>query len=755
MKRAAVLVVLAAAGGRQEAAVAPGQEAAAGLPEPVRTVHWTSPWPAAVEQLPNPAAIELLRLLVRRPRAAAEPWLRRLVQDEKFPAVGRLLALRAIHPSRWTILDARFVLGQCVVGEPETRAEAQAATGLVRPDLADRLAGDLHRLVVEGHPIDTLLLAFDQATAAGRRHLLSLALSLPEPEAELLCDAVAGRDPAAVTAHAALMLDDGLALPAFLLRRLGPALDRDVRVQRVRALLDGPDEPRRFAAFLALADSGHVDAGMLQIALADTPPNRYRQALVLAVDAGRWPEEVLLRCLREGDERLRVAVCHSLARHEWTPRIEQELLRRTGASGATALDRDALLFAIAARGRLTGLESAWKLASDQGRITVLRELRYRGGTFALGFLRAQRSALPPGELREQVTVTLASLGGADDAALLLAAIRAGGVSTARLAQAAFPERLAPEHVVPLLELIGAEGVDPGLRALLLPWLMKFDDPRVQATAQRIHEQAADEDSREEALLLLLAGDGAAPFVRRIEAALRDGKGAGAEDVERMHWLAGCSKAPLSRARVELLARIALWLPLRARPGVEAPSALRRAVVEVLRRDAQADLQAFATVAAELPPESGAEREATWSGWLELLAADPRLRLCVAPHFARRLLHAAVAPRARWPAELIVAEEHEAAGRFAAAAAAYARAWRGLLLAPLPPKLQRVYVGDDVPFRACPSARLATRILRCQAEDCRRRGDHAAARAHAALAMELAFGDHAAEAIAGKLLELCK
>jgi hypothetical protein len=730
-----------------------------------------APFPVAlVDDLDARGRQRMVESLAERPRRATRPWLELLLEGSELPAGTRLLAIAALPPEAIDLPLAKEVV--VAAAQPETTNAAHTAALRFPSAVADALVGFAHARLERGDPVQAILPCLHRVSALGERQVLALAQVLPAATVEEICAWLAGRDSlAGLREQSAAALDGAIPLAPHLLRRAGPQIDTPARIERVTAVLTGSDAALRPLAFHALIAGGVFVPEMLEHARAPglgqgsdaaTPWSSRAQRVrdLLRLPPAVLPDDVLRELLADEDPSVVVHACRALERAPLPAALEPDVLACAHRVGEV---RDIASRVLLARGSRAIVQEWWDAASDDERTAAVPWLYSRAEPWVAELLARERARVAAGgdaasaDLRQELALGAALLGDRDAVAWLLDALprlridllRRCAPALTRALSAADVERLRP-HV------LGPQRLPDAAREEVVRWLAARPDLDVAPLLREVHRADDAMEIRAAALGGLLLGPDAEELHGRLRAAMA--RPLTEDDRELAFEILGSARHPLRPLDLETVARLVLVAPL-ADPELAANDAARdlvhggeypfhAPVVDLLRREEEPDVTAFARVADDLARDP---RRYRLSGrclghLLREVARVPRLREALAPLLARLLLTTPDAdPRMAGIAHLVLGEAAERAERHGEAADHFGRAARALLRSRLPPLLERAILGPDGSAGgALIAAALSARGPLAQARAALARGDAAAARTALAAARELAEGDARSE-----------
>jgi len=713
----------------------------------------------AITDDPKATAL-LLRELALAPRPSLQQWAASQVQRAKLPGSVRCLALAAA---------ARPLSGRDADLLVRTATDENGGDGyrtaawLLEPKAADRMIGRLHAaLLQERTDFSRLLPFFDRLSPAGYGQLLGMAAALPDDIKAPLCRYFVQNDVPAFRARAEAALDGEIPLEAVWLARAEELLDKRSRIERLFAVLtDRDDDPQlQDYAFRALVSAAIVEEPVLR--WADEAPGRLGHIRrVLDVGVQKLTTQQLVAWLND-DVRIAETVAAALLRR---PKLEPEIEALLGdlLDGVVVMGpAQAFAMALINRGSAASVTKLWpslraspvfdqfvdalaRRRAPWGHGLLLAELEYDNGADASHARKQQLDA---------ARLALVSLGDRRQLEDL--------VLRARLASPAFVRRCA-HYANPLgakysLQLLGdaAALTDDDLAVELIAWAATTQHPDVGRELLALWQPL----ELSERQLAALRGLALSPTRPALVAALQKAVAAGPLDDRHealSYELISTMPTPLTRADVELLAELALLVPL-GDPERERARAQRwhdgrfgfpmvAAVAHRLRGgDSELAAAVFEATAARVKqhPEFGSfARQRLVVLWRSLVP-DPRMQLAIGQATAELLLAVPNSDAVgEGPARLFAMDRAERDGELEAAAAHGREAVAKLLRHPRERQNARLFLGErdpgagDDPWSAL-AARPFVLLTRCAIA----RADLPEARRVLGLARDLAGRDAA-------------
>ena len=279
----------------------------------------------------------LLRELALAPRPSLAQWAAVQVDRAALPDGLRCLAMAACG-RKLGVEQARLLLRAATADEvaPEDRTveEAEAiedyrtAVWLLEADVADRLLGSLHSLLMhDGVEVSRLMPFFDRLSPRGLERLLGLVLTLPEEPRRELTRFFISNDVPAYRAYVESALDGDIPLEIVWLARADGLLTEQSRIDRVLALLGDVDcapELQRLA-FESLVVAKVFDASVLEWAEGSSDRLR-RIRRVLDVGVESLSVEQLIRWLHDSPSVAQATAAALVRRPALEPALEATLL---------------------------------------------------------------------------------------------------------------------------------------------------------------------------------------------------------------------------------------------------------------------------------------------------------------------------------------------------------------------------------------------------------------------------------------------
>jgi hypothetical protein len=586
--------------------------------------------------------------------------------------------------------------------------------------------------------VGVLLPLLDRLSPAGVARLLGLVVTLPEPNAMVLCRRVHEGAPTILSERVAAALDGELPLEPIWLPFAGALLDRDARIERLVALAAAPTTDARVAdlAFAALLDAGIATPAVQQLAVtAVGEVGRRRVRDLLAVGADQVPADWLLRRLNEEPARAKLAVQALLRRATFEPELEAwlvELLSQAGPAEGPFLRIAAEV--VVQRGSPAVVQQVWpQLARSPHAAGFAASLGRRQQPFTRELLRSELGTQRVGrpELRAAAALALVAqgddlgsqwlLGHADK--LPLPMLQRGATAIVPPAAAALQllhwagsgvtptaARTTPSQAV--LAPLPKVSVDAAERAAaLVSWAGRCtSEPAVMEALWRLWRDAdTDADVRDAALQALAASPARDQLVAEWQQALATSAPAAVAGALPFELL-GSMATPASATDLELAASMVLLWPA---PATVAVAEVREfdplvlAVAERLRGEPPAAVAAafVATATRGLGPTAAAPTRC-----VELLFALPTVPFRQSVAGALAGWAGAVPPCATatslptspptwlepWPAAWFALVAAQQRGDAAAAARCAAMARDALLLTPSQQFLARPLLGERDP-----------------------------------------------------------
>lgn len=720
-----------------------------------------APFPVALlESLSGHERILMIEALSQRPRAAAGPWLQQLLAGESLDASSRLLAIAALPAEMIDLELAREVVA--AAADPDLRLEIQSAAMRLPPRVADSLVGVVHSGLQAGLPLEVLLSCLHNASDLGEKQVLALLRVLPNADAERICSWLAARGSTGLDQHIVDALEAEEPIAAHLLRRSAPFLVTPARVQRVVDALEEDNSGGQSLAFYTLAQAGvfrpemlayaeHTDVDSGSESWSDRA-RRFDALISLPIES--LPDGLMLRLLDDVDVHVRTATARKLATVAFDPDVGRALLRMCGAG----TDGMAAGRALTLRGEPSHVEQMWRGAEREMRVRVIDWLLERPRPWVAPLLRSALVAAEDGgdsDLQRPLLWALATLGDEPSVDRLLALIPEMPPGFLHRCADSLTRGLRERHVPMLRDYALGTALSESAREEVVRWIAVRTDLPVQPILAALYEPTQPEEIRFVALSGLLRGPGAAAFHELLHTAMArplDG-----DTRELAYHVIGAAPIPLRKTDLVTIGRLLLVAPLADPENEAADSALEFPrsgdypmhipMIDLLRRDENADLSAFDEVAAEIDshPQRHALSGRRLGHLLSEVARFPELRARLGP-FLARLISRCPERDKRYAgiAQLILAEDAEDAQDWDRAATHYAAAAHTLLRRRLPSLVERAMLGDSsVSDGLLPGAAMVARGPLCRARALADEDPATAAR-HLATARELGEGDHAIE-----------
>ncbi len=689
----------------------------------------------------------VLEALAVRPRRAARDWARALAADPNLDVGDAVLVRLALPPAEWKRPDAQVVLDALGSGDPEAAALGRDAADLMPVGLADGLVATVHERLAAGGDADLLLMALDNVSESGARHLVALARVLPPDVRVRIAEWLAVHHPVVVDELVVDALTGHAPLDPAVLRQASPdLLSRPEPFASMRALVMNQTEPEdvRTAAFDALSAAGRYAPELLAFTIEPGQDVLHCVRRLLSLPPEALPDEAWTALLALGDEQ---AVKMTLARMAEAPRLDRNADRvreLAEGEGPVALAAAEVCLRAGSRELATAV---WAEQSPERRERLALAFRDRHADWVMALLRAMPLESDAFGLLE----ARIALGDREAFEHLLEDPRAVPARWfVRLRETA-PALLTAADVTVVRDLLFGDRTLASVphRVELLSWLVARPDLDAVDVFREARTRGEPEE-QDVALRGLLSLPGPAHAIRAdLEAKMVRGLGEADKDIA--YEAAGALTPPLDDEGARLIARLALVEPL-AHPEEELEdtpgrAAMQNLVWQQLGRHLSADgARAFAAAIDESlgHPNACLASRRRLGELLALFAREPDTRVELAPELAKAVL----APpdldvEHVGGARLIEAEAAERAQQWSQAADAYDDAWRAFLENPIDPLQLRAFVGDG--YRA--TGHVWPARLTAHAELCRARAALAAGaptRESLQRAIELAEGDVATE-----------
>ena len=719
------------------------------------------------------AGHRLLAELALAPRPAAQRWVR----SQTKPRAGRsydhrLLALAACGEP-FTRDEAKLVVKSLAHERPSDGF--YRACSRLAPQLADRLVGRVHALLMKGDvAVTSLKPLLERLSGRGTKSLLGLAMTLPQSSAYQLLRQVIDARPEQAYERVDAALDGRVPLDPSWLAFAAARIDRPERVARVLAVLrEAPDAADRELAFEALLAAKAIDAEVLKVATDGDSTARIRRVIARAAPA--IPAEYVVRWLYSTPEVVMEMARALVRRPQLEEAVQRSALQLLGevevASGGTPLH---LLTAIAHRGDGEALARVWPLLveSDAWR-DLLERLGRRDEPYVKDLLGAEfrrmRARAVADHERERhqeqldwLRLQLFALGDRSELAPLVANAPSRDAAFVRRCRRCVDQMSATQAAALIDAALVSE--DPEHAGELLEWAASAQPgtaaDRLWALWQQPPSEAPLLEDLNEVVARLLMSTGRGQELRaQLRAALPRGPLDGAIESLPYEVLNGMPE-PLTPADLRLCAELLLWSPMgdpageqrqvRRWPDGSFGFPLVRAIASRLRAVDEAEVAAvFAEVVAEVreqPKRRSISRQRLKVFW-RALSLQPALQRTLGRVTARLWPEtAADAAVSDGGALWLQAADAEQRGDFIAAERLYRAAGRALLRSPSGRAEARWLLGDRDPAEGIdPVAALAAAPYRAGLLAARVAGDDAAAADAAAMVREFSGHDAAARA----------
>jgi hypothetical protein len=700
---------------------------------------------------------ELLRELAMAPRPGLETWIEARLGREGISDAERVLCLAArIAPP--DVDEAKWLL-QCAA--EGASSEVGLAIGRIPPDVADSVVSATESLLVSPAVVDRLWPFFEGLARRSSAGVFAVADRLDAPVRLALYERISGIDSAELRERARAALDGEIPLAAEWLLAAAPLMQDRARQDRVLQFLVNPASPlqARIRAFDLLLGVGRYEEGMGRFALED--PRRVVRLLAARIDL---PDSLLLEAMDErssgfGKLPPTVGVFATLLRRPFGPAVEDRLIAFLTTEQSTIGMRPMLARALCAGGSdrgvgvMLGVVRYWR---ESEREELYSQLARRRDPIAATALRTELVDPMRGvdsevrqAVRAHIRLALSEHGDRRARSEFFQAIAGYDAALLRRARNALPE-LAASEVEQLLDALPAYG-EAEARVEVMLWLGHSPQQRWRDALLKLWEEAEDEEEREVAMRLLLAG----PERPQVVAAWKNGELDELWSSLVAYGLLAAMPDELRDEDVGLLRDLLFDLPRRdveaeRRRAAEFPDGrtgfpVVAAVAETMRRGG---VKAFdvCRVAADLVAGgelSGLTRQRLLCLWASL-QAEPELMQAVARQTAALVLALEDGGDAGRPAaSYFLGQQLQAEGRHDAAAHAYEVAARGLLCDPEQRFALRLLLGSRDPLLGRdPHAALAAASHLQRARQAVLDGDAAALDLALRLAAEFAGRDEA-------------
>ncbi|MCA8973533.1 MAG: hypothetical protein KDC98_02375 [Planctomycetes bacterium] len=506
----------------------------------------------------------LLRELALAPRPSLENWVRSQVVRDKLPIGLRCLALAA--SGRRLSRDEAAMLVQAAQQE-DVGDGYRTAIWLLEPGLADGLLGRLHALLLrDGADVSRLMPFFERLSDAGIERLLGLAVTLPEVARRELARHFVTREAPAYRKRVEAALDGEIPLEAIWLMRADRLLDRRPRIDRLIGLLtaEPADEELRGLAFENLVAARVLEPPV--VAFANEGPDRQAR-IRKVVEAGidQFDSKQILAWLHDATAVAQATAAALLRRPSFEPELEQAV---RGLLEGAVVQGPAQTFAVLLlqRGGPQTVTAIWPdlvaspLFEQFADSLARRKAPWVHELLLTELLREPRPEEVDGreDKLDAVRLALVAMGDRRELDQLVErAPRSRPVFVRRCSHYADP--LDSKHSLQLLD--AAAGLDDDdLAVELIAWAATTRDAEVDARLLAQWRQPELGERHLAALHGLALGASRPGLVESLQRALAAGPLDDHHDA-MCYELISTMPTPLARADVELLAELALLLPL--------------------------------------------------------------------------------------------------------------------------------------------------------------------------------------------------
>lgn len=528
--------------------------------------EWAEVPAALLDGIADDAAARraLLLELALAPRPALTAWAQQEATRDNNEIGLRCLALAA-SGEKVTARQATMLVEAAIAAE---QGEGyQTAVWLLEPEIADRLIGRLHGLLMlEGADIGRLMPFFDRLSPQGLEQLLGLVVTLPAEARVQLTRFFVGNEVPAYRKRVEAALDGRIPLESVWLMRTDGLLVTRPRIDRVLAILTDADQTPEMQS---LAFESLVGAGVLEppvVAWANESEDRpARIRRLLDVGVAVLPVRQLLAWLGDTSRVAEITAAALVRRPVLEPELQaalRELLRGTVAQGPAQMFAIALL----QRGGPDAVTQIWSSLTRSPLFGQFADtLARRRAPWVHEMLLSELMREPDEESvvdrqaqLDAVRLALVSLGDRRELDALVAVAKRSEPAFVRRCTH-YAGKLSPKHAVQLLRDAAALA-DDDLAVELIAWAAMTPDPGVERLLLVEWDKPELSERHLAAVRGLATGAVRPRFVATLRAALAAGP-LGDRDEALCYELISTMPTPLRREDVELLAELVVLAPL--------------------------------------------------------------------------------------------------------------------------------------------------------------------------------------------------